>query len=167
MRHMRNYLLQVDRPNDPGSVHALRAGADHVQRLHEPDRGSAGRADANQRVPHRRRSARRRGVGVRASCAARWTIGTTCPRSRRTRSSSRRADRTGTTTGAGSRSSSTTGPPTAASALADMNGAWNNLFGGVARANLMIDVITKAGGPTRRRRRSPSCARCARGTTTT
>ena len=29
-----------------------------------------------------------------------------------------------------------------------MNGAWNNLFTGVARANLMIDVIQKAGGPT-------------------
>ena len=34
------------------------------------------------------------------------------------------------------------------SALADMNGAWSNLFAGVARANLMIDVITTAGGPT-------------------
>jgi len=34
------------------------------------------------------------------------------------------------------------------SALEDMNGAWNNLFSGVARANLMIDVIEKAGGPT-------------------
>jgi hypothetical protein len=33
-------------------------------------------------------------------------------------------------------------------ALEDMNGAWNNLFSGVARSNLMIDVITKAGGPT-------------------
>jgi starch-binding outer membrane protein, SusD/RagB family len=32
------------------------------------------------------------------------------------------------------------------SALDDMNGAWNDLFSGVARANLMIDVITKAGG---------------------
>jgi hypothetical protein len=32
------------------------------------------------------------------------------------------------------------------SALADMNGAWSNLFAGVARSNLMIDVITKAGG---------------------
>jgi starch-binding outer membrane protein, SusD/RagB family len=32
------------------------------------------------------------------------------------------------------------------SALEDMNGAWNDLFAGVARANLMIDVITKAGG---------------------
>jgi starch-binding outer membrane protein, SusD/RagB family len=32
-------------------------------------------------------------------------------------------------------------------ALGDMNGAWNNLFSGVARANLMIDVITQAGGP--------------------
>src|SRR3954465_6017913 len=34
------------------------------------------------------------------------------------------------------------------SALADMNGAWSNLFAGVARANLMIDVIQTAGGPT-------------------
>ena len=33
------------------------------------------------------------------------------------------------------------------SALRDMNFAWNNLFGGVAKANLMIDVVTKAGGP--------------------
>jgi len=32
------------------------------------------------------------------------------------------------------------------SALADMNGAWSNLFAGVARANLMIDVINTAGG---------------------
>lgn len=32
------------------------------------------------------------------------------------------------------------------SALDDMNGAWNNLFGGVAKANLMIEVIEKAGG---------------------
>ena len=32
------------------------------------------------------------------------------------------------------------------SALGAMNGAWNSLFGGVARANLLIDVITKAGG---------------------
>src|SRR5689334_1091709 len=32
------------------------------------------------------------------------------------------------------------------SALADMNGAWSNLFAGVARSNLMIDVITTAGG---------------------
>ncbi|MEP6998888.1 MAG: RagB/SusD family nutrient uptake outer membrane protein [bacterium] len=32
--------------------------------------------------------------------------------------------------------------------LTDVNGAWNVLFSGVARANLMIDVITKAGGPT-------------------
>jgi starch-binding outer membrane protein, SusD/RagB family len=32
------------------------------------------------------------------------------------------------------------------SALADMNGAWSNLFAGVARANLMIDVIQTAGG---------------------
>ena len=32
------------------------------------------------------------------------------------------------------------------SALDDMNGAWNTLFSGVAKANLMIDVISKAGG---------------------
>jgi hypothetical protein len=32
------------------------------------------------------------------------------------------------------------------SALDDMNGTWNGLFSGVARANLMIDVINKAGG---------------------
>ena len=32
------------------------------------------------------------------------------------------------------------------SALDDMNGTWNDLFSGVARANLMIDVIEKAGG---------------------
>ena len=32
------------------------------------------------------------------------------------------------------------------SALDDMNGTWNNLFSGVAKANLMIDVIGKAGG---------------------
>ncbi|MEP6730882.1 MAG: RagB/SusD family nutrient uptake outer membrane protein [bacterium] len=32
--------------------------------------------------------------------------------------------------------------------LVDVNGAWNVLFSGVARSNLMIDVITKAGGPT-------------------
>ena len=38
--------------------------------------------------------------------------------------------------------------PNSGSALGDMNGAWNNLFSGVARANLMIDVITQAGGPT-------------------
>ena len=34
------------------------------------------------------------------------------------------------------------------SALDDMNGMWNDLFGGVARANLMISVIEKAGGET-------------------
>ena len=34
------------------------------------------------------------------------------------------------------------------SALEDMNGTWNGLFSGVAKANLLIDVITKAGGPT-------------------
>jgi hypothetical protein len=38
--------------------------------------------------------------------------------------------------------------PNSGAALGDMNGAWNNLFSGVARANLMIDVITQAGGPT-------------------
>ena len=27
-----------------------------------------------------------------------------------------------------------------------LNGAWNDLFGGVAKANLMIDVVTKTGG---------------------
>jgi hypothetical protein len=32
-------------------------------------------------------------------------------------------------------------------ALGAMNGAWNAMFSGVARANLMIDVITQAGGP--------------------
>ena len=32
------------------------------------------------------------------------------------------------------------------SALDDMNGTWNTLFSGVAKANLMIDVINKAGG---------------------
>jgi hypothetical protein len=32
------------------------------------------------------------------------------------------------------------------SALDDMNGTWNDLFSGVARANLMIDVIQKGGG---------------------
>jgi hypothetical protein len=32
------------------------------------------------------------------------------------------------------------------SALDDMNGAWNDAFSGVARANLMIDVLEKAGG---------------------
>ena len=33
------------------------------------------------------------------------------------------------------------------SALDDMNGTWNDVFSGVARANLMIDVLEKAGGP--------------------
>ena len=32
------------------------------------------------------------------------------------------------------------------SALADMNNTWNNLFSGVARANLMLDVLQKQGG---------------------
>jgi len=34
------------------------------------------------------------------------------------------------------------------SALDDMNGTWNDLFSGVARANLMIEVLNKAGGTT-------------------
>ncbi|MGQ0641522.1 MAG: RagB/SusD family nutrient uptake outer membrane protein [Gemmatimonadaceae bacterium] len=34
-----------------------------------------------------------------------------------------------------------------ASALDDMNGTWNAIFSGVARANLMISVIESAGGP--------------------
>ena len=38
--------------------------------------------------------------------------------------------------------------PNSGSTLEDVNGAWNGLFSGVARSNLMIDVITKAGGPT-------------------
>lgn len=33
-------------------------------------------------------------------------------------------------------------------ALDDMNGTWNDIFSGVARANLMISVIEKAGGAT-------------------
>lgn len=33
-------------------------------------------------------------------------------------------------------------------ALSDMNGTWNDMFSGVARANLMISVIEKAGGAT-------------------
>ena len=37
--------------------------------------------------------------------------------------------------------------PNSGSALGDMNGAWNNLFAGVARANLMIEIVTNAGGP--------------------
>src|SRR5215203_6015519 len=28
-----------------------------------------------------------------------------------------------------------------------MNGAWNNLFAGVARSNLMIEIVSNAGGP--------------------
>ncbi|HET9011050.1 MAG TPA: RagB/SusD family nutrient uptake outer membrane protein, partial [Gemmatimonadaceae bacterium] len=36
--------------------------------------------------------------------------------------------------------------PNSGSALDDMNGTWNTLFSGVAKANLMIDVIEKAGG---------------------
>ncbi len=38
--------------------------------------------------------------------------------------------------------------PNSGSGLGDINGVWNQQFSGVARANLMIDVITKAGGPT-------------------
>jgi hypothetical protein len=34
------------------------------------------------------------------------------------------------------------------SALDDMNGTWNNLFAGIAKANLMLDVVSGAGGPT-------------------
>ena len=37
--------------------------------------------------------------------------------------------------------------PNSGAALGDMNGAWNNLFAGVARANLMIEIVTNAGGP--------------------
>lgn len=33
------------------------------------------------------------------------------------------------------------------SALDDMNGAWNNLFSGVAKANLMIEIISNSGSP--------------------
>jgi hypothetical protein len=32
------------------------------------------------------------------------------------------------------------------SALDDMNGAWNNLFSGIAKANLMIAIVTEKGG---------------------
>ena len=52
------------------------------------------------------------------------------------------------------------------SALDDMNGTWNAMFSGVARANLMISVDRAVPAEPRRRQRSPSCARCARGTTT-
>jgi hypothetical protein len=38
--------------------------------------------------------------------------------------------------------------PNSGSGLGDINGVWNTQFSGIARANLMIDVITKAGGPT-------------------
>ena len=37
--------------------------------------------------------------------------------------------------------------PNSGSALGMMNGAWNNLFSGVARANLMIEIVEGAGGP--------------------
>ena len=35
------------------------------------------------------------------------------------------------------------------SALDDMNGLWNNMFAGVAKANLMIDVVQKSTSPTK------------------
>ncbi|MCC6929887.1 MAG: RagB/SusD family nutrient uptake outer membrane protein [Gemmatimonadaceae bacterium] len=35
------------------------------------------------------------------------------------------------------------------SALDDMNGLWNNMFAGVAKANLMIDVVDKSSSPTK------------------
>jgi hypothetical protein len=35
------------------------------------------------------------------------------------------------------------------SALDDMNGTWNALFSGIAKANLMIDVVNKNGGTTK------------------
>jgi starch-binding outer membrane protein, SusD/RagB family len=37
--------------------------------------------------------------------------------------------------------------PNSGSALTDMNGAWSNLFAGVARANLMIDIVQTQNGP--------------------
>ena len=36
--------------------------------------------------------------------------------------------------------------PNSSGTLAFINGAWNDLFSGVAKANLMIDVVDKAGG---------------------
>ena len=36
--------------------------------------------------------------------------------------------------------------PNSSGTLAFVDGAWNDLFSGVAKANLMIDVVTKAGG---------------------
>src|SRR5438067_5493474 len=36
--------------------------------------------------------------------------------------------------------------PNSSGELAFVDGAWNDLFSGVAKANLMIDVVTKAGG---------------------
>ncbi len=38
--------------------------------------------------------------------------------------------------------------PNSGSALEDMNGLWNNMFSGVAKANLMIDVVQKGNSPT-------------------
>ena len=35
------------------------------------------------------------------------------------------------------------------SALEDMNGLWNNMFSGVAKANLMIDVVDKSTSPSK------------------
>ena len=39
--------------------------------------------------------------------------------------------------------------PNSGSALDDMNGLWNNMFAGVAKANLMIDVVEKSASPTK------------------
>ncbi len=41
------------------------------------------------------------------------------------------------------------GTPHAGSALDDMNGLWNNMFAGVAKANLMIDVVEKSTSATK------------------
>lgn len=39
--------------------------------------------------------------------------------------------------------------PNSGSGLADINGTWNTLFSGVAKANLMIEVMTKSTSPTK------------------
>jgi starch-binding outer membrane protein, SusD/RagB family len=55
--------------------------------------------------------------------------------------------------------------PTSGSGLEDISGVWNDLFGGVARAN----VLLRRSRPPRCRTRPsswPKCARCARSTTT-
>jgi len=39
--------------------------------------------------------------------------------------------------------------PNSGSALDDMNGLWNNMFAGVAKANLMIDVVEKSSSATK------------------